>query len=143
MTLTSERVEEIGLDCVWPSDEADRLSEDEMKERSIIAEGVIHTYGFRPEKIAEHREELREMIRELPTEFLATREGGGGGWSFLNLCVTKDGEQWTGLHLMQERFMCLCIAAGLAEIPLPREMWSSLPGGVPYVVFNTELVASL
>jgi len=33
---------------------------------------------------------------------------------------------------------CLGIAAGKASYVFPREAWSALPGGVPYVVLHLE-----
>ena len=136
--LTSEAVDRIARDCTWPDAEVEGLSDEEIKAKSVVAEGILHTYAFRPEKIAEHDPELRLMVGDLPSEFIAASTGGGGGWSFLNLCMTADGEQWTGFHLMQERFLCLCIAAGIARILVPRELWEAMPGNVPYVVFSAE-----
>jgi len=57
----------------------------------------------------------------------------GGGWSFLNLCSTKDEKQWTGLHERMEQLICLGMAIGKVSYCCPREMWPSLLGGMPYV----------
>jgi hypothetical protein len=51
--------------------------------------------------------------------------------SFLNACMTKDDNQW-GEHQNMEQLLALGIAIGYARILLPRNMWSVLPGGVPY-----------
>lgn len=71
------------------------------------------------------------MLSELPKEF---KKESGGGMSFLNACNTSKGEQWTGEHAKMEQLFALGIASGMVECLLPRELWSSLPGGVPYYV---------
>lgn len=126
--LTSENVEKVIITC---------LAEDlfETDPSYIKVEGIINTYAFNKEKLEDHRPEIVSWIEQLPNEFLID---GGGGWSFLNLCMRKDGVQWTGLHWVQEQFMCMAIGLGLAQIQLPREMWVILPGSVPYVVFMKE-----
>ena len=60
----------------------------------------------------------------------------GGGWSFLNMCVDKDGNQWTGFHEIVDKLLMLGIAIGKMSFLLPKQMWSILPGGMPYVVVN-------
>ena len=65
------------------------------KEGAVIVKGIIHKFAFDPKKLKEYKEEIIKFLSELPTKF---RKSGGGGWSFLNACNTKDGEQWTGLH---------------------------------------------
>lgn len=124
MELSSDNVQALLADC---------MGEDGNNPNGITVEGVINTYWLDKAKLETHRQELRSMIEQLPNEFLAD---GGGGWSFLNLCMRRDGEQWTGLHLMQERFYVMAAGLGMAKIQLPREMWSALPGSVPYMVFD-------
>lgn len=131
--LTSDNVVSVLKDC---------LAEDESLKDDpnyLVVEGILHDYLFNRKTLESHRTDVASWIDQLPDEF---RKDGGGGWSFLNLCMRKDGMQWTGFHVMQERFLCLAIGLGLAEIQLPRELWSVLPGGMPYVVFNRELERS-
>jgi len=45
---------------------------------------------------------------------------------------------WTGLHLFMEELYFLAASIGLAEFNMPRDYWHALPGGMPYVVFNTK-----
>jgi hypothetical protein len=73
------------------------------------------------------------MLSDLPDEFQARK---GGGWSFLNACMDRHGHQWTGLHQQQERLFALGIACGKARWLFPRQLWTSLPGGMPYVSVN-------
>jgi hypothetical protein len=74
------------------------------------------------------------LLAELPAPFKADGPDSGGGWSFLNACVTKDGVQWTDLHRTVEALVVLGIAAGKVAWMLPRKIWSALPGGMPYFV---------
>lgn len=69
------------------------------------------------------------MLAELPDDFKISR---GGSYSFLNACLDKHGNQWTGLHRAQEELVRLGIAIGRVECCFPRETWAALPGGMPY-----------
>ena len=105
------------------------------EEGALLVEGIVRTFGFSPEKIAAHKEEIRALLADMPDEFHA---GKGGGMSFLNLCNDRHGEQWADMHQTMEELVALGVAAGMASYPLPRDMWKALPGGVPYVAFNTQ-----
>lgn len=122
MKLTSQAVEEMTAACLF--------KDDESLDDAIKVEGIIHNYAFHPGRIQDNAETIASLLAELPTEF---QHDGGGGWSFLNACNDRNGNQWTGLHLQMERLFCLGIAAGCARWLLPRDMWRILPGGVPYV----------
>lgn len=109
-TLTAKRVEEILFDCLFTEEEMEVLQTKFKKELkvpedtvivegvlasdAVIVEGVLGPFGFHPGRLESHRSEVVEMIKELPTEFLSIEDGGGGGWSFLNL-PTKDGTEDT------------------------------------------------
>lgn len=73
------------------------------------------------------------MLNELPMNFM---QSGGQGWSFLNMCVDKNGNQWTGSHEIVDKLVCLGIASGYANFVLPRGMWKILPGGMPYIAID-------
>jgi hypothetical protein len=123
--LTSEHVRHVFADCLF------RDGEDTTG--AVMAEGIVITAGFHPTRLVSHSDEIRAMLAELPNAFHA---GKGGGWSFLNACMTRDGEQWTGEHATMEQLFLLGMAAGLVSCLLPREMWDALPGGMPYYVVN-------
>jgi hypothetical protein len=111
------------------------FEEDEDTEPNVEVQGVIHQYHLHPERLESHREQVRGWLDQLPDEF---RESKGGGWSFLQVCVTKDGEQWTGMHLVCEWLLVLAIGLKLGSWPLPSDFWSVLPGGVPYFVYHDK-----
>lgn len=123
--LTSRAVDDMLARCLF--------SDDESMEGAIEVEGIVNRYAFHPGRIAENADTIGEMLAELPDEFQREK---GGGWSFLNACMDRNGKQWTDLHQQQERLFALGIAAGKARWVLPREMWSHMPGGMPYVVVN-------
>ena len=91
----------------------------------LYVEGIMGTYDFRKSKIDEHAEDIASMLKELPLEFQK-------GMSFLNACNNNAGEQWTGLHRRMEELFVLGIAANKVKSVMPRELWSALPGGMPY-----------
>lgn len=141
--IDANRVTEILKDCLFRDDETDRIFElikkEENPEEYIVVDGITNKFGFHPERIAQYEDEITEMLMNLPTEFHTMELHGGGGWSFLNACNDRNGEQWTGLHKTMDELFCLGQAIGKVKAHLPRSAWSALPGGVPYyVVSNTK-----
>lgn len=124
--LTPDKVKNIFMDCLFQENE---IVDGKPIVEPIISEGIICIVGFHPERVKNHTEEIINMLNELPAEF---HEKTGGGWSFLNACNDKHGNQWTGLHQTMEQLFQLGIAIGKVSCLLPRDQWKSLPGGVPY-----------
>lgn len=87
------------------------------------------TYRFDAVRLADNQDIIREMLLELPREFMKT---GGGGWSFLNACNDKHGCQWTGLHQTMAQLFLLGMTIRMVVPTLPPELTDILPGGVPY-----------
>jgi hypothetical protein len=127
VTLAAERVEQVFRDCLF--------RDDESTDDRVVAEGVINTFGLHPGRLAEHRAEIGQLLRELPGPFMQSQ---GGGWSFLNACMDRHGVQWTGLHRTMDELFVLGIATGQADYLLPRELWQALPGGMPYIVVRDD-----
>lgn len=130
MSGLAARVEAVLKDCLYRDDE---LTGDEPPTGAVYADGIISKYAFNPQRLAAHKSDIASMCNELDDTFQKSK---GGGWSFLNLCMTKRGEQW-GEHRDCERLMVLAIASGQGSYPMPRKYWSALPGSVPYVQFDT------
>lgn len=105
------------------------IKDDEDTSDHIVAEGVLQAVGFHTGRVEEHRQEIHDMLAELPDDFKISR---GGSYSFLNACLDKYGNQLTGLHRTQEQLVRLDIAIGNVEYWFPRETWAALPGGMPY-----------
>lgn len=125
MKLDSKKINDIFMDCLF--------KDGEDTSNHVVAEGITGKVGFHPERLENHRKEIEELLDELPDQFKKT---GGGGWSFLNACNDKHGNQWTGSQQDMEWLFQLGIAIGRVECQFPRSMWGALPGGVPYYVIN-------
>ena len=124
MKLTAENVERVHNECA-PT----------VKEKFVCVNGIKNNYIYDKDKIEMNKPAIKSMLSELPETF---RKSKGGGWSFLNMCMTKADVQWTGLHVTMEKLMLLGMAAGLVEYLLPEKMWCILPGGMPYIAINDE-----
>lgn len=138
--LTSKRVDELVTACMFTENEIKTLPRETP---AVAAPGIIHTLVFVPDRVEQHQEEIRDMLYELDDNYRMPDEDHpnyGGGWSFLNMCLTKDGVQWTGMHWQQEKLMQLGIAAGWATMPMPKQVWHLLPGQMPYVLVHSARV---
>lgn len=125
MELTAEKVHETFMNCLF--------KDGEPTENHKVGEGVMGKFGFHPERLKEAEPIITELLAELPDAF---KKGSGGGWSFLNMCEDKHGRQWADLHKTMDELVALGTATGKLSFQLPREMWTALPGGMPYLVIN-------
>jgi hypothetical protein len=123
MKLTSENVHNTFMECLF--------QEGESTENYVLAEGCITKVGFHPERLKSKESDIYEMLNQLPDEF---KKSVGGGMSFLNMCNDKYGNQWSDLHQTMDELVTMGIASEKASFLMPREVWSVLPGGMPYVV---------
>jgi hypothetical protein len=120
--LTSDNVEAVLEDCLFGEGEP-------LTHEGQVTHGIMNDWAFHPQRLESHRQDVHDMLAELPHEF---RESEGGGWSFLNACMRSDGEQWTGFHQVMDHLFSLGQALGLVDTVLPRDLWPVLPGGMPY-----------
>lgn len=129
----AERVEHIFMDCLFRDSE---LSPDRRTAPpdAILIQGIVNDFGLHRGRLVSHKEEIRALIDLMPLEF--HRPNGGGGMTFLNLCMTRKGEQW-GEHKNCEQLLVLAIAAQMGGYCAPREIWKALPGHMPYVYFES------
>lgn len=121
--LSTAAVQDVLMMCLF--------REGEDTSNAVMVEGVTRNFGFHPDRLAENKEVIAEMLAQLPTEFHAN---GGGGYSFLEACNDRDGVQWTSFHRSMEELFVLGIAIKRAAFVLPRNMWNVLPGGMPYII---------
>lgn len=130
----ASRIRDLVTEMLYTSEELQGLPLDKPPEGSVCIVGIIHDYAFQPDRVVANREKVIALIREICTdEFLKSK---GGGWSFLNLCMTRDGRHW-GEHYNCEQLYAIAAANGLAGYTLPQKMWSMFPGGMPYMWFDT------
>lgn len=126
MKLTSENVDKVFCDCIYG--ECDDRQEALLKGK--LVKGVMLNVAFNPEKIEKHRDDIKDMLSQLP---LAFRQEDGGGWSFIKMCVDAEGNQWTSVHKQMDAIVCLGLATEDLRFCLPREMWKVFQDGMPYV----------
>lgn len=126
MSINPARVEEIYASCL-----AEELPEDDPN--YLITEGILRSTAMDKAKLDTHRDEVAEILGQLPMTYRPPKVGGGGGWSFLNACFDKNDEQWTGLHQTMDMLFQLGIGLGMASWLGGRELWEAFPGGMPYV----------
>jgi hypothetical protein len=122
MKLSAKNVERVFNLCI----ERETKRNDEL-----IVHGIVNDFPFNKKMLSEYADDIIGFLNELPKEF---HENDGGGWSFLNACNDKNGNQWTGSHAVMEKLFVLGIGIDKVKLLLPREVWGSLPGGVPYFV---------
>ena len=125
----AETVHAILLDSLFKDEE---ITNGKPPDPHIEARGIVNNFAFHPERLESHRENIRAILNLMPKGF---HKATGGGWSFLNLCNTEAGDQW-GEHHNMEELIVLGIGLGMAKFVMPRDMWTILPGGMPYVVFD-------
>lgn len=122
MRLTSENVEAVFKDCL-------------TDEHKFVVKGVCIGAAFDRDKIEAHEDEIFQMLMQLPAEFHTPC--GGGGWTFLNMCIDRDGNQWTDFHQIMDMLVCLGLAIGAVEFLFKqRDLWQTMPGGMPYLSIN-------
>lgn len=122
--LTSQRVSNIFMDCLYKDAE---VVDGKPCIDPIIIEGISTMFGLHPHRVKRYDTEITGMLSELDDTFKK-------GWSFLNLCMDRHGNQWTGLHNVQEQLMVLGMAVGKMHYVAPRDLWSAMPWGMPYVI---------
>ena len=127
--LTANKVRKLVMYCLFNEDE---LENGEPKDPSKILEvhGIIIHVGLHKDRVEEKKPEIKTLLEELPPEFKE-------GWSFLNACNDKNGRQW-GEHRSMDELFSLGTAVGYVQCLMPRDLWSALPGGMPYYMVNTE-----
>jgi hypothetical protein len=126
--LDSIRVEEVFVDCLFQTvEESINASEND----TVLVDGIMTNVGFHKPRVESHREEIIQMLDQLPDQFKLSSKGKG--WTFLNACEDKHGNLWTGDHAIVELLVIMGLAIGKVKYCFDREFWEILPGGVPYI----------
>lgn len=126
MELTSKNVTAIYFKCITP---------DTKVGQNVYAAGVLYDVNFFAPHLEANKENIESMIDQLPDGF---KQDTGGGNSFLNMCLDKNDNMWTGEHVVVERLLLLGIAINRMGFNAPKPMWKVLPGGMPYVFIKNK-----
>lgn len=124
--LTAKLVSTIFMDCLFTDKEM--APGTDVTSKAIMAEGVTTDVGFHPDRLNDWKPRIVDLLDQIPENF---HEDTGGGWSFLNACVDRNGDQW-GEQMHVQELLLLGLAIGRIKYCLPKQYWSTLPGGVPY-----------
>lgn len=123
LKLTIENVEKIFFDCFLPENYTDDT-------KVILVNAVTGNFGFDPEKIEKHAADIQQMISQLSSKF----DEVNGGYSFMNLPFKGETDELWGEQINGDHLMALGLASGWMMLTFEeRDMWSILPGAVPYV----------
>ena len=93
-----------------------------------VGEGVATRCAFSTERLNANRENIACMIDQLQDIETAP--------SFLSLYYNQEGKKWTDEAMVVEMLVQMGTAASMLSFLYPPEIWSLLPGGVPYVGKN-------
>jgi len=130
---SATKVDAIFRDCLFKDEE---IIDGKPIVEPVCVRGIINHYGFHPERLKNHHDEIVSELSTLPDTFKkSTESSGGGGWSFLNACMDTNGNQW-GEHINIEQLVCLGMGIDKVEWCLSREYWSVFPCGMPYFVIK-------
>lgn len=113
------------------------VQEDSNSTRILVVETLDTGVFVKFDKARLHarRGDIRRILEEVvQPEF---RAEAGGGWTFSRFHIKRDGKVWAG---PEETLFMLYLAMGLtyAKYVYPREMWETLPLGLPYITINTR-----
>jgi hypothetical protein len=131
----AQQVHDIMMRVLYTNDEVAGLDreKDEQPEGMVVVQGLVQDFGFHPERLMAEAENIRTILRKVVVDEFFEKLG----WSFVNLCADRDGNQWAE-HPTMEALVALSVGLGWARCVLPRFFWPVLPGGVPYYHFDFE-----
>ncbi len=123
--LSEERVNEIFEKLLFKDDE---LRGGKPIVEPIWGMGRQNEFGFFPERLNARKEEIMNMLLELPDQF---KESEGGGYPFISAQYRKDMTFWTTNLQHVEQLMAMGHALGFIVFRTKKELWKDLPGGGP------------
>lgn len=134
MELTAANVNEVAGRVLFRDDE---IVDGNVPADAVRVEGIVCNYAFSRDRLNSEKLNIASLLDGLADDF---KTGGGGGMSFLNACMTKEGVHWAE-HPTMGMLFALGIGCGLCSYTLPRDMWAILPGSVPYITIDSAALA--
>ena len=120
MNNMSNLVNEIFDTCI--------LRDNESSIDWIIVNGVLKDYVFECNRIWENKDNIKELVKRLPSEFQR-------GASFHRLGYDNTGNVWTYDQLLCDKLAALGCAANLMFFTIPTKLAKKLqPNVMPYVI---------
>lgn len=123
------------MDCLHNDDEVP--ADGSLPESAVVVETFRGKIGLHRDRLEARREEVAGVVRLLEPAFRCTGEGAGQGMSFLRLPFLADGEHWAE-HQTCNELLGLAFGLGMGGFCCQRELWSSLPGGMPYLWLDAD-----
>ncbi len=112
--------------CLFKEEE---IIDGKPPEGFLDIDGVRSHVGFHPDRVQQYKSRIEYFLSEIHPDFSSQE---AGGTSFVNLPFDKEGTQW-GEHQNADELLILGLAIDRFEYLMPREIWSALPGGMPYI----------
>ena len=134
MNNGSKEVERVNANDVRELYRSCLLTDDEVKDDMptvdfIFGEGVMSISVFNSDRIENAKEKISLLFDKIIPD-------GCDNISFLNLCVDKNDNLWTGEHSTVDLLVQLGVASGEISYLVPRKEWKGLPGEMPIIVRN-------
>ncbi len=108
---------------------------DDKDETAVIAEMLACKVYMSKDKVEAAREQITKDLLNLHPNFIRAT---GGGWTFINACLDRNGDLWTNCHRDMDELVTMGVMIGKVIMLFPRNHWDSLPGGVPYFVVAAD-----
>lgn len=121
--INPQEVNNIFRDCLFKTEE---IINNKTIYEPLVVVGISVNVGFNPKRIEKNKIKISSIIDNLHDKF-------DNGWTFLNLCLDKNENQWTGSQLTMQELMLLGIAINKLEYCCKPDMWHLLPQGMPYI----------
>lgn len=104
-------------------------------DNEIVVEGFTRTVSLDSKKLETNRQAIIDCLTEFPPAFLLQF---GGGYSLLGANIDRHNHIWnpSGSQIIAESIFLLGMGINCVRPVLPKYLWESLPGGVPYYVIN-------
>ena len=126
--IESQQVTKIFLESMIDPSGAESI--DHAKVQGLVGIALLST-----SILEKYRDTVKNWLSQFESAFY---ESTGGGYTFLNLCYTADGEQWIGEQRVMNELVMLGIGLGLCDW-LMFEMRQAFPDNVPYVVIKDSV----
>lgn len=125
--LTARRVKAIFWDCLTWTGTDDLVP--------VFVEAVLRGAAFDLARLDAYRQEIIELLMELPDEFMEDR---GDGALITHAALDRHGHWWAPHIHDAEHLFLLSIAIGCARFTVLPELWYTNPSLQPYIVVNVS-----